>query len=67
LREAKIGNLCFLNRAYLCYNNVPLETVSKLPGHSNIKIPQIYAKLLQQKVLNNLKDLEKELTKPMEK
>lgn len=39
-------------------NGVPIETVSKLLGHSSIKTTQIYAKVLERKVcedMNNLK------------
>jgi site-specific recombinase XerD len=47
----------------LLYNNVPLETVSKLLGHKNVRTTQVYAKVLQQKVLNDLEKLDGDLTK----
>jgi site-specific recombinase XerD len=31
-------------------NGVPLETVSKLLGHSSIQMTQVYAKIVEQKV-----------------
>ncbi len=38
-------------------NGVPIETVSKLLGHTSIKTTQIYAKVIEQKVSNDMKDL----------
>ena len=44
----------------LLYNDIPMETVSELLGHSNIKVTQAhYAKVVQRKVsdqMNNLND-----------
>ncbi len=45
-------------------NGVPLETVSKLLGHSSIQMTQIYAKIVEQKVsqdMSNLRDTLKHL------
>ncbi|MBC7485860.1 MAG: tyrosine-type recombinase/integrase [Cytophagaceae bacterium] len=42
-------------------NDVPLETVSKMLGHKSIKTTQIYAKITQRKVSNNMKDLTKKI------
>jgi site-specific recombinase XerD len=39
-------------------NDVPLETVSKMLGHKSIKTTQIYARITQRKVSNNMKALE---------
>ncbi len=38
-------------------NNVPIETVSKVMGHSKISTTQIYAKILQSKVSNDIRKL----------
>lgn len=42
-------------------NDVPIETVSQMLGHKSIKTTQIYAKITQRKVSNNMKDLKKKL------
>ncbi|MEO8172579.1 MAG: site-specific integrase [Sediminibacterium sp.] len=38
-------------------NDVPIETVSQMLGHKSIKTTQIYAKVTQKKISNNMKDL----------
>lgn len=38
-------------------NGVPIETVSKLLGHTSIKTTQIYAKVIEQKVSEDMKEL----------
>ena len=46
----------------LLYNNVPMEIVSELLGHSNIKITQdSYAKVLNKKVSKEMKNLQSKL------
>lgn len=35
-------------------NGVPIETVSKMLGHSNIRTTQIYARITDQKVSNDM-------------
>jgi site-specific recombinase XerD len=40
-------------------NNVPIETVSKMLGHTNIKTTQHYAKVLDLKVSNDMAQLKK--------
>ena len=42
-------------------NDVPLVTVSKMLGHSNVKTTQIYAKVLQRKVSSDMEILNKKL------
>jgi site-specific recombinase XerD len=36
---------------------VPIETVSKLLGHSRISTTQIYAKVIERKVSNDMRNL----------
>lgn len=38
-------------------NGVPMETVSKILGHTNIKTTQIYGKILEKKVGDDMRDL----------
>jgi site-specific recombinase XerD len=40
---------------------VPLITVSKMLGHSNVRTTQIYAKVLQRKVSSDMEILNKKL------
>jgi site-specific recombinase XerD len=42
-------------------NDVPIETVSQMLGHKSIKTTQIYAKVTQRKVSNNMRDLKNRL------
>jgi integrase len=43
-------------------NNIPIETVSKMLGHASLKTTQIYAKVLERKISNDMSKL-KELYK----
>ena len=42
-------------------NGVPIETVSKLLGHTKIATTQIYARVLEDKLSNDMSDLSKKL------
>ena len=44
-------------------NGVPIETVSKLLGHTSIKTTQIYAKVIEQKVSSDMLQLREKLCK----
>lgn len=47
-------------------NGVPIETVSKMLGHTNIKTTQIYSKVLDLKISTDMKLLEHKLRKNKE-
>lgn len=44
-------------------NGIPIETVSKLLGHSKISTTQIYAKVIERKVSEDMRKLRKQFTK----
>jgi site-specific recombinase XerD len=44
-------------------NGVPIETVSKMLGHKTLRTTQQYAKILDQKVNEDMKSLRKKLEK----
>ena len=55
-----IARHTFATTVTLC-NGVPIETVSKLLGHTSIKTTQIYAKVIEQKVSDDMKQLREKL------
>lgn len=42
-------------------NNVPIETVSSILGHKNIKTTQIYAKITKEKLNKDMENLSTQL------
>jgi integrase len=45
-------------------NGTPIETVSSMLGHKNFKTTQIYAKVVQEKISNDMKKLQSLLSSP---
>jgi integrase len=45
-------------------NGVPIETVSKILGHTDLKTTQIYAKVIENKVADDMLNLRNKLEKP---
>ena len=70
----EIGDLCGINKNLTFHlarhtfattttlaKGVPIETVSKMLGHTNIKTTQIYARITDNKISNDMKDLSSKL------
>ena len=45
-------------------NGVPIETVSKLLGHTKIETTQIYAKVVEEKISNDVNNLRSKMNEP---
>lgn len=43
-------------------NGVPIETVSKMLGHTSIRTTQIYAKVIEKKVSEDMNELKSKLS-----
>jgi site-specific recombinase XerD len=59
--SAHIGRHTFATTVTLT-NGVPLETVSKMLGHSSLKTTQIYSRVVDTKISNDMQNLEEKLT-----
>jgi len=70
----EIGDLCGINKNLIFHlarhtfattitlsNGVPIETVSKMLGHTNIKTTQIYARITNEKVNSDMQMLSEKL------
>ena len=72
----ELGDICGINKSITMHmarhtfatsvtlaNGVPIETVSKVLGHSSLKTTQIYAKILDQKISEDMSMLQSKLSK----
>lgn len=63
----ELGDICNINKSITMHmarhtfatsvtlgNGVPIETVSKVLGHTSLKTTQIYAKILDQKISEDM-------------
>jgi len=46
-------------------NGVPIETVSKLLGHTKLSTTQVYARVMEQKLSSDIRDLKDKLNNSM--
>lgn len=42
-------------------NGIPIETLSKILGHTNLRVTQAYAKITHKKVMNDMQALKDRL------
>ena len=72
----EIGDLCGIKKnitfhmarhafatAVTLTNGVPMESVNSMLGHKSLRTTQIYAKVVQKKVSNDMKILEEKISK----
>ena len=72
----ELGDICSINKGITMHiarhtfatsvtlgNGVPIETVSKILGHTSLKTTQIYAKILDKKISEDMDLLEAKLSK----
>jgi site-specific recombinase XerD len=72
----ELGDICSINKSITMHiarhtfatsvtlgNGVPIETVSKILGHTSLKTTQIYAKILDKKISEDMDLLEAKLSK----
>ena len=70
----ELGDICKINKSITMHmarhtfatsvtlgNGVPIETVSKILGHTSLKTTQIYAKILDQKISEDMDQLQSKL------
>ena len=70
----ELGDICGIQReisthmarhtcatTVLLTNDVPIETVKEFLGHSDIRTTQIYAKVIQKKLSNDLNEMKRKL------
>ena len=66
----ELGDICSINKTITMHtarhtfatsvtlgNGVPIETVSKILGHSSLKTTQIYARILDKKIYEDMENL----------
>ena len=71
----ELGDICSINKSITMHiarhtfatsvtlgNGVPIETVSKILGHTSLKTTQIYAKILDKKISDDMDLLQTKLS-----
>lgn len=71
----ELGDICNINKSITMHmarhtfatsvtlgNGVPIETVSKILGHNSLKTTQIYARILDQKISDDMSQLQQKLS-----